>query len=195
MYILALDQGTTSCRAILFNKQGNICATEQQEFTQNYPQPGWVEHNANEIWQTQLKVTQNVLKNNDIKPEQIAAIGITNQRETTLVWDKNTGEPIHNAIVWQDRRTASICDKLKADGHEDAIREKTGLVTDAYFSGTKIQWLLDEVKGARARAEKGDLLFGTMDTWLVWKLTGGKAHVTDYSNASRTLLYLSLIHI
>jgi len=189
MYILALDQGTTSCRAILFDKDGNICATEQQEFTQNYPQPGWVEHNANEIWQTQLKVTQNVLKNNGIAAEKVAAIGITNQRETTMIWDKITGEPIHNAIVWQDRRTAAICDKLKADGREDAIRQKTGLVTDAYFSGTKIQWLLDEVTGARERAEKGDLLFGTMDSWLVWKLTGGAAHITDYTNASRTLLY------
>jgi glycerol kinase len=189
MYILALDQGTTSCRAILFDKDGNIFATEQQEFTQNYPKPGWVEHNANEIWQTQLKVTQNVLKKNSVSPETIAAIGITNQRETTLIWDKITGEPIHNAIVWQDRRTASICDKLKADGREDAIRQKTGLVTDAYFSGTKIQWLLDEVPGARERAEKGGLLFGTMDSWLVWKLTGGEAHITDYTNASRTLLY------
>jgi glycerol kinase len=189
MYILALDQGTTSCRAILFDKNGNIFATEQQEFTQNYPKAGWVEHNANEIWQTQLKVTQNVLKNNSIAPEKVAAIGITNQRETTMIWDKITGEPIHNAIVWQDRRTAAICDKLKADGHENAIREKTGLVTDAYFSGTKIQWLLDNVAGARARAEKGDLLFGTMDSWLVWKLTGGEAHITDYTNASRTLLY------
>ena len=189
MYILALDQGTSSCRAILFDKSGNIFATEQQEFTQNYPQPGWVEHNANEIWQTQVKVTQDILKNNKISPKEIAAIGITNQRETTVIWDKLTGEPIHNAIVWQDRRTAFICDKLKADGHEEAIREKTGLVTDAYFSGTKIQWLLDEVAGARERAERGDLLFGTMDSWLVWKLTGGKVHITDYTNASRTLLY------
>lgn len=189
MYILALDQGTTSCRAILFDKDGNIFATEQQELTQNYPQPGWVEHNANEIWQTQLKVTRNVLANNGIAPEKIAAIGITNQRETTMIWNKITGEPIHNAIVWQDRRTAAICDKLKADGHENAIREKTGLVTDAYFSGTKIQWLLDEVTGAREKAEKGDLLFGTMDSWLVWKLTGGEVHITDYTNASRTLLY------
>lgn len=189
MYILALDQGTTSCRAILFDKKGDIKAVEQQEFTQNYPQPGWVEHNANEIWQTQLKVTQNVLKNHGISADEVAGIGITNQRETTLVWDKNTGEPIHNAIVWQDRRTAAFCDKLKADGHEQSIREKTGLVTDAYFSGTKIKWLLDEVTGARARAERGDLLFGTMDSWLVWKLTGGKVHITDYTNASRTLLY------
>ncbi len=189
MYILALDQGTTSCRAILFDKDGNIFATEQQEFTQNYPKPGWVEHNANEIWQTQLKVTQNVLTKNGIAAEKVSAIGITNQRETTMIWDKITGEPIHNAIVWQDRRTAAICDKLKADGREEAIRDKTGLVTDAYFSGTKIQWLLDEVAGARKRAEKGDLLFGTMDSWLVWKLTGGAAHITDYTNASRTLLY------
>lgn len=189
MYILALDQGTTSSRAIIFDKEGNITALEQQEFTQNYPQPGRVEHNANEIWQTQLKVARDVLKNNNIKAEEIAAIGITNQRETTLVWDKITGEPIHNAIVWQDRRTASICDQLKADGREEAIRAKTGLVTDAYFSGTKIQWLLDNVEGARERAERGDLLFGTMDSWLVWKMTGGQVHITDYTNASRTLLY------
>ena len=188
-YILALDQGTTSCRAILFDKKGNIHAVEQQEFTQNYPQPGWVEHNANEIWQTQLKVTQNVLKKNSVAATDVAAIGITNQRETTMVWDKVTGEPIHNAIVWQDRRTAPFCDKLKADGHEQAIRDKTGLVTDAYFSGTKIKWLLDEVTGAREKAKNGNLLFGTMDTWLVWKLTGGKVHITDYTNASRTLLY------
>ncbi len=188
-YILALDQGTTSCRAILFDKKGNIHAVEQQEFTQNYPQPGWVEHNANEIWQTQLKVTQNVLKNNGVAASDVAAIGITNQRETTMVWDKVTGEPIHNAIVWQDRRTAPFCDELKAAGHEQAIRDKTGLVTDAYFSGTKIKWLLDEVTGAREKAKNGNLLFGTMDTWLVWKLTGGKVHITDYTNASRTLLY------
>ena len=161
MYILALDQGTTSSRAILFDKSGNIVAVEQQEFTQNYPQPGWVEHNANEIWQTQLRVAQKVLRNNQISPIDIAGIGITNQRETTLVWDKITGEPIHNAIVWQDRRTADICDALKNDGKEEAIRAKTGLVTDAYFSGTKIKWLLDNVNGAREKANKGQLLFGT----------------------------------
>ena len=188
-YILALDQGTTSSRAILFDKKGSIVAVEQQEFSQIYPKPGWVEHNALEIWETQLKVAQAVLKNNQISAEEVAAIGITNQRETTLIWDKNTGEPIHNAIVWQDRRTAEICDSLKSAGHEAYIRENTGLVVDAYFSGTKVKWLLDSVNGAREKAENGDLLFGTMDTWLIWKLTGGTVHVTDYSNASRTLLY------
>ncbi len=188
-YILALDQGTTSCRAILFDKKGNIVATEQQEFTQIFPQPAWVEHNANEIWQTQLKVAQDVLGNNEVKASDIAGIGITNQRETTVIWDKKTGKPIHNAIVWQDRRTASFCDELKSEGWEPYIRTNTGLVIDAYFSGTKVKWLLDNVKGARAKAEKGELLFGTMDTWLVWHLTGGKVHVTDYSNASRTLLF------
>ncbi len=188
-YILALDQGTTSSRAILFDKASNIIGVAQQEFTQIYPQPSWVEHDANEIWQTQFKVVQELLQKQAIKPHQIAAIGITNQRETTVIWDKNTGEPIHNAIVWQDRRTAAICDQLKADGHEAYIRENTGLVVDAYFSGTKVKWLLDHVKGAREKAEKGELLFGTIDTWLIWKLTGGKQHITDYSNASRTLLY------
>ncbi len=188
-YILSLDQGTTSSRAILFDKKGNIIAVEQQEFTQIYPQPAWVEHDANEIWQTQLTVAQNVLRKNKVNASEIAAIGITNQRETTLIWDKNTGEPIHNAIVWQDRRTAKICDQLKADGLENYVRKNTGLVIDAYFSGTKVKWLLDKVKGARKRAENGDLLFGTIDSWLVWKLTGGKTHITDYTNASRTLLY------
>lgn len=188
-YILALDQGTTSSRAILFDKEGNIAAVEQQEFTQIFPKPGWVEHNALEIWDTQLKVAQNVLKNNDVSADQIEAIGITNQRETTVVWDKNTGEPIHNAIVWQDRRTAEFCDELKADGWEPYIRKNTGLVIDAYFSGTKVKWLLDNVPGARKKAEKGDLLFGTIDSWLIWLLTNQKVHVTDYTNASRTLLY------
>ncbi len=188
-YILAIDQGTTSSRAILFDKTSNMIGVAQQEFTQIYPQPGWVEHDANEIWQTQLKVVQELLQKQAIKPHQIAAIGITNQRETTVIWDKNTGEPIYNAIVWQDRRTANICDQLKADGYEAYIRQNTGLVIDAYFSGTKVKWLLDQVKGAREKAEKGELLFGTIDTWLIWKLTGGKQHITDYSNASRTLLY------
>ncbi len=188
-YILALDQGTTSCRAILFDKKGNIAATEQQEFTQIFPQPAWVEHNADEIWQTQLKVAQDVLTNNGVTAAEIAGIGITNQRETTVIWDKKTGKPIHNAIVWQDRRTAPFCDELKAEGWEPYIRTNTGLVVDAYFSGTKVKWLLDNVPGARAKAKKGELLFGTMDTWLVWNLTGGKVHVTDYSNASRTLLF------
>lgn len=188
-YILALDQGTTSSRAILFDQEGNIHAVEQQEFTQIYPRPGWVEHNANEIWQTQLKVTQDVLQKNHVTAAQIAGIGITNQRETTVIWNKETGEPIHNAIVWQDRRTASICDQLKQDGHEPYIRENTGLLSDAYFSGTKVKWLLDNVAGARQDAEAGKLLFGTIDSWLIWKLTGGKVHITDYTNASRTLLY------
>jgi glycerol kinase len=188
-YILALDQGTTSSRAILFDKSGAIVATEQQEFTQIYPKPSWVEHNALEIWETQLKVAKAVLINNKVTAAEIAAIGITNQRETTVIWDKNTGMPIHNAIVWQDRRTAAICDGLKAKGLTDYVRENTGLVIDAYFSGTKVHWILENVAGARAKAENGDLLFGTIDTWLVWKLTKGKVHITDYSNASRTLLY------
>lgn len=188
-YILALDQGTTSSRAILFDKQGNIKGVEQKEFTQIFPQPGWVEHNAKEIWTTQLEVAQKVLTRNKVSAKNIAAIGITNQRETTLIWDKETGEPIHNAIVWQDRRTASICDKMKKDGMTNYVRKNTGLVIDAYFSGTKVKWLLDKVKGARKRAAKGELLFGTIDSWLVWKLTGGKTHITDYTNASRTLLY------
>ena len=185
-YILSIDQGTTSSRAILFNKQGNISGVAQQEFTQIYPRPGWVEHNAEEIWATQLGVMKKVLDDNNVSPSEIAAIGITNQRETTLIWDKNTGKPIHNAIVWQDRRTADICDQLKADGYEDYVRQNTGLVIDAYFSGTKVKWLLDQVPGAREKAEKGELLFGTIDSWLIWKMTGGSVHVTDYTNASRT---------
>ena len=188
-YILALDQGTTSSRAILFDQNGTIAATEQQEFTQVYPRPGWVEHDPNEIWNTQLKVAQAVLRKNGVSAKSIAGIGITNQRETALVWDRGTGEPIHNAIVWQDRRTAKICDQLKDDGHEPYIRENTGLLADAYFSGTKVKWILDQVEGARAKAEAGELCFGTVDSWLIWKLSGGKAHVTDHTNASRTLLY------
>ncbi|MBI1224129.1 MAG: glycerol kinase GlpK [Bacteroidetes bacterium] len=188
-YILSLDQGTTSSRAILFDKNANIVAVEQQEFTQFYPKPGWVEHDANEIWQSQFKVASNLLINSKVSVSDIASIGITNQRETTVIWNKITGEPIHNAIVWQDRRTASICDKLKADGYEPHVRKSTGLVIDAYFSGTKIKWLLDNIKGARKEAEKGNLLFGTIDSWLIWKLTGGKVHVTDYSNASRTMIF------
>ncbi len=188
-YILALDQGTTSSRAILFDEKGGILGTEQQEFTQFFPQNAWVEHDPLEIWQTQLTVAQNVLKNNNVQPEQIEAIGITNQRETTVVWDKNTGIPVYNAIVWQDKRTAAICDGLKKEGLQEYVREQTGLVIDAYFSGTKIHWILENVAGARQKAENGDLLFGTIDTWLVWKLTGGKVHVTDYSNASRTMVY------
>ncbi|MEM1322174.1 MAG: glycerol kinase GlpK [Bacteroidota bacterium] len=188
-YILALDQGTTSSRAILFDHSGSIVAVEQQEFTQYFPRPGWVEHDAEEIWATQLKVAQEVLKKQGVKPSDLAAIGITNQRETTLIWDKKTGKPIHRAIVWQDRRTASICDKMKAKKLGPYVRKNTGLVIDAYFSGTKVKWILDKVRGARKRAAKGELLFGTMDSWLVWKLTGGAVHITDYTNASRTLLY------
>lgn len=189
MYILALDQGTTSSRAIVFDEAANLISSAQEEFTQIYPQPSYVEHNANEIWQTQLRVAQAALRKANLRAENIAAIGITNQRETTVVWDKRTGEPICNAIVWQDRRTAAICDKLKAAKLETDIRQKTGLVVDAYFSGTKIAWILDNVPNARARAEKGELLFGTIDSWLLWKLTGGEVHTTDYSNASRTMLF------
>ncbi|OAV45560.1 glycerol kinase GlpK [Lewinella sp. 4G2] len=187
--ILALDQGTTSCRAILFNKGGDIVAVAQKEFTQIYPKPAWVEHDGDEIWSTQYAVTQEVLAKAKVKASDVAAIGITNQRETTLVWDRKTGNPIHNAIVWQDRRTAGICDQLKAKGLEDHVKQTTGLVIDAYFSGTKIKWILDNVEGARARAEAGELAFGTMDTWLVYKLTGGKEHVTDVTNAGRTMLF------
>lgn len=188
-YVLALDQGTTSSRAILFDKKGAIAGVSQKEFTQYFPKAGWVEHDPMEIWNSQLEVAQNVLKENKVTAKDIAAIGITNQRETTLVWDRNTGKPVYNAIVWQDRRTASICDKLKKDGLEKDIRNRTGLVVDAYFSGTKIKWILDNVKGARKRAEAGELAFGTIDSWLIWNLTKGAEHVTDYSNASRTLIY------
>ncbi|MGE7918296.1 glycerol kinase GlpK [Viridibacillus sp. NPDC093762] len=188
-YILALDQGTTSSRAILFDKEGSIFHTSQQEFTQYFPQSGWVEHNADEIWSSILAVIAGVLSEKNIKPEQIAGIGITNQRETTVVWDRHTGDPIYNGIVWQSRQTADICDKLKSQGYADTFHDKTGLLIDAYFSGTKVKWILDNVEGAREKAERGDLLFGTIDTWLVWKLSGGKRHVTDYSNASRTLMY------
>jgi len=187
-YILALDQGTTSSRAILFDHNGHIKGVAQEEFTQYFPKAGWVEHDALEIWQAQLKVAKAVLANHQVSPEEIAAIGITNQRETTVVWDKETGQPIHRAIVWQDRRTASICEKLRKDGHEAYLREHTGLLADAYFSGTKVKWILDQVSGARERAAAGELLFGTIDSWLVWNLSGGK-HITDYTNASRTLLY------
>jgi len=187
--ILALDQGTTSSRAIVFDQHGNILATEQQEIKQIYPKSGWVEHNANEIWQTQLEVAQNVLKKNNLAAKDIKGIGITNQRETTVVWNKHTGKPIYNAIVWQDRRTASLCDQLKEDGLADYVYKNTGLVLDAYFSGTKLNWILENVEGARAAAEQGDLLFGTIDTWILWNLTEGTVHATDYSNASRTMLY------
>ncbi|MGL5693099.1 MAG: glycerol kinase GlpK [Peptostreptococcaceae bacterium] len=188
-YIMALDQGTTSSRAILFDKEGNIIATSQKEFTQIYPNPGWVEHNPMEIWGSQSGVMREVLETNSISPDEIAAIGITNQRETTIVWDKNTGKPVYNAIVWQCRRTSEICDEIDAKGYKGIIKDKTGLILDAYFSGTKIKWILDNVEGAREKAENGELLFGTVDTWLTWNLTRGKVHVTDYSNASRTMLY------
>lgn len=188
-YILTFDQGTTSTRAIVFDKKGKIINVAQKEFTQIYPKPGWVEHDPMEIWGSQSGVAREVLETAGISPEEIAAIGITNQRETTVVWDKNTGKPIYNAIVWQCRRTADICDELKANGMEDYIKEHTGLVVDAYFSGTKVKWILDNVEGAREKAEKGDLLFGTIDTWLLWNLTRKKVHITDYSNASRTMLY------
>ncbi|WFA08384.1 glycerol kinase GlpK [Tissierella sp. Yu-01] len=188
-YIMALDQGTTSSRAIIFNYEGEIIKVAQNEFTQYYPNTGWVEHDAMEIWGTQSGVAREVLETAGIRPDEIAAIGITNQRETTVVWDKTTGRPIYNAIVWQCRRTAGICDELRERGLEDYIKENTGLVIDAYFSGTKIKWILDNVDGAREKAENGDLLFGTIDTWLIWNLTRGKVHVTDYTNASRTMIY------
>ena len=187
-YILALDQGTTSSRSILFDKAGTVIAVAQKEFTQIFPQPGWVEHNPEEIWQTQLATAKEVMADAKISAADIAAIGITNQRETTVVWNRNTGKPIYNAIVWQDRRTASFCDELKAKGFDKIIQQKTGLVTDAYFSGTKVKWILDNVTGARELAIKGELCFGTIDTWLLWKLTNGKVHATDVSNASRTML-------
>ncbi|QUH21314.1 glycerol kinase GlpK [Alkaliphilus sp. B6464] len=188
-YIMALDQGTTSSRAILFDYKGKRIGTSQKEFTQIYPKAGWVEHDPMEIWGTQSGVAREVLETTGVSPQDIAAIGITNQRETTIVWDKNTGKPIYNAIVWQCRRTAAICDELKAQGMEAYIRGNTGLVVDAYFSGTKVKWILDNVEGAREKAENGELLFGTVDSWLIWNLTRGKVHVTDYSNASRTMLY------
>ncbi len=188
-YVMALDSGTTSNRCILFNGQGDMCSVAQKEFTQYFPQPGWVEHDADEIWSTQLEVAQQAMANINATAADIAAIGITNQRETVVVWDKKTGSPIHNAIVWQCRRTSEYADSLKAKGLTDKFREKTGLVIDAYFSATKIKWLLDHVEGAREKAEKGELLFGTVETWLIWKLTKGEVHVTDYSNASRTMLF------
>ena len=188
-YIMALDSGTTSNRCILFDHSGNICSVAQKEFTQIFPQPGWVEHDADEIFSTQLEVARQALANVGATAADIAAIGITNQRETTIVWNKYTGRPVHNAIVWQCRRTAAYCDHLRDIGLVDSIREKTGLVIDPYFSGTKIRWILEHVPGAREQAEKGELLFGTVETWLIWKLTMGRIHVTDYSNASRTMLF------
>jgi glycerol kinase len=188
-YILSLDQGTTSSRAIVFDHAGAIVSVAQKEFPQIFPKPGWVEHDPQEIWATQMAVAIEALGRGHVRPRDVAAIGITNQRETTVVWDRDTGAPVHNAIVWQDRRTADTCERLKAAGYETLVRERTGLVVDAYFSGTKIAWILDNVPGARARAEAGRLAFGTIDSWLVWKLTSGKVHVTDTSNASRTMLF------
>ncbi len=186
--IIALDQGTTSSRAVLFNFEADIVDVSQQEFTQHFPKPGWVEHDANEIWDSQFGVLQRLVANNQLRPTDIAAIGITNQRETTVVWNKATGEPVYNAIVWQDRRTAAKCDEITAAGWKDKIQQKTGLVIDAYFSATKVQWILDNVDGARQQAEAGELLFGTIDTWVIWKLTEGAVHATDRSNAARTML-------
>ncbi|MCC8139819.1 MAG: glycerol kinase GlpK [Lachnospiraceae bacterium] len=188
-YIMALDAGTTSNRCIMFDRSGAMCSVVKREFTQHFPKPGWVEHDANEIWSTMLGVAVEAMQRVGAAAEDIAAIGITNQRETTVVWDKNTGEPVCHAIVWQCRRTAEYCDRLKEKGLVDTYRQKTGLVIDAYFSGTKLKWILDHVEGARERAEKGELLFGTVETWLIWKLTGGQVHVTDFSNASRTMLF------
>ena len=188
-YVMALDAGTTSNRCILFNEKGEMCSVAQREFTQYFPKPGWVEHDADEIWASMLGVAVEAMNMINAEAEDIAAIGITNQRETTIVWDKETGEPVHHAIVWQCRRTSEYCDSLKEKGLTDKFREKTGLVIDAYFSGTKVKWILDNVPGARERAERGELLFGTVETWLIWKLTKGAAHVTDYSNASRTMLF------
>lgn len=188
-YIMSIDQGTTSSRAILFDKEGDIKGVAQREFKQYFPKSGWVEHDANEIWTSVLAVMTEVLNENEINADQIEGIGITNQRETTVIWDKNTGRPIYHAIVWQSRQTQSICHELKEQGHEETFRNKTGLLLDPYFAGTKVKWILDNVDGAREKAENGDLLFGTIDTWLVWKLSGGEAHITDYSNASRTLMY------
>ena len=188
-YIMSLDQGTTSCRCILFDHEGNICSTAQREFRQIFPKPGWVEHDAEEIWHTTLEVSLAAMVKLGVQAQDIAGIGITNQRETTVIWDKKTGEPIANAIVWQCRRTSDIIDDLVERGYSDMIRSKTGLVPDAYFSGSKIKWLLDNVPGARERAERGELLFGTIDTWLIWKLTGGRVHVTDHTNASRTMIF------
>ena len=188
-YVMALDAGTTSNRAIIFDNESHIVSVSQKEFTQYFPKPGWVEHDANEIYHTMLEVMREALAQSNLTANEISAIGITNQRETAVGWDKKTGDPVYNAIVWQSRQTAEICEDLKARGLVDEFREKTGLVIDAYFSGTKVKWILDNVEGAREKAEKGDLLFGTIDCWLVWKLTGGKVHITDYSNASRTLMF------
>lgn len=188
-YVLAIDQGTTSSRAIIFDKSGNIVSSAQQEFTQFFPKPGWVEHDPKEIWTSQSSMVRQAIDNGNLSPDQIASIGITNQRETVVVWDRATGEPIYNAIVWQDKRTASYCDELKKNGFSDLFREKTGLVIDAYFSGTKVKWILDNVEGAREKAEAGALAMGTIDSWLIWNFTNGNLHITDVTNASRTLIY------
>ncbi|MEL6483849.1 MAG: glycerol kinase GlpK [Bacteroidota bacterium] len=188
-YILALDQGTTSCRAVVVDQKGSIVSVAQKEFTQIFPKPGWVEHDATEIWATQAGMAAEAVSKKGIKGEQIAAIGITNQRETVVVWDRHTGEPVYNAIVWQDKRTSAYCDELKAAGKSDMIREKTGLVIDSYFSGTKVKWILDSVEGAREKAEAGDLIMGTIDSWLIWKMTQGELHITDVTNACRSLLF------
>ena len=188
-YVMALDAGTTSNRCILFNEKGEMCSVAQKEFTQYFPKPGWVEHNANEIWSTQLGVAVEAMQNIGATADDIAAIGITNQRETAIVWDKETGEPVYHAIVWQCRRTSAYCDTLKEQGFTEMIQKKTGLVIDAYFSATKVKWILDHVEGARREAEEGRLLFGTVETWLIWKMTKGAVHVTDYSNASRTMMF------
>ena len=188
-FILALDQGTSSSRAIVFDRDGNVRSVAQKEFTQHFPKPGWVEHDPKEIWSSEASVIAEAITALGINGKDIAGIGITNQRETTIVWDAETGEPVYNAIVWQDRRTSAFCDQLKAQGLVDRIREKTGLIIDAYFSGTKIRWILDNVPGARARARAGKLRFGTVDSWLIWNLTRGEVHVTDVSNASRTMLF------
>ena len=188
-YIMALDQGTTSSRCILFDQHGRIRAAKQREFSQHYPKPGWVEHDPREIWATQLGVAVEAMQLMGITPSEIAAIGITNQRETTVVWDAESGRPVYNAIVWQCRRTAERIDRMKAEGWSKRVQEKTGLIPDAYFSASKVAWILDNVPGVREKAERGELRFGTIDSWLVWNLTGGRVHVTDYTNASRTMLY------
>jgi len=188
-YIMAIDQGTTSTRAIIFDQEGDPKWSNQKDIEQYYPEPSWVEQDANEIWLKTLQVVSSVLIESDLKPADIDSIGITNQRETTVIWDKNTGKPIYNAIVWQSKQTSELADQLVEDGHSETIKDKTGLVVDSYFSATKIQWILDKVEGAHEKAENGDLLFGTIDSWLLWKLTEGQVHATDYSNASRTMLY------
>ena len=189
-YLMAMDQGTTSSRAIIFNKKGQIVATAQKDFEQFFPKSGWVEHDPKEIWSSQASVATEAITKANITASQVAGIGITNQRETTILWDRKTGEPVFNAIVWQDRRTAAYCNKLKEAGHSEMVQNKTGLIIDAYFSGTKIKWILDNVEGARERAEKGELCFGTVDSWLVWKMTAGETHITDITNASRTIFLL-----